>query len=79
MAKNTSITSGNHLDIFICSQLESGRYGLAREIAQARLRLPEDPKSKLQALRRMLVQGEESSIADYDYQNFLAELDEEKR
>ena len=79
MAKNTSITLGDHFDTFICSQLESGRYGSASEIVRAGLRLLEDSESKLQALRQMLVQGEESGIADYNYQNFLAELDEQKR
>ena len=79
MAKNTSITLGDHFDTFICSQLESGRYGSASEIVRAGLRLLEDSESKLQALRQMLVQGEESGIADYNYQNFLAELDEHKR
>lgn len=79
MAKNTSITLGDHFDTFICSQLEFGRYGSASEIVRAGLRLLEDSESKLQALRHMLVQGEESGIADYNYQNFLAELDEQRR
>ena len=79
MAKNTSITLGNHFDAFISSQLESGRYGSASEVVRAGLRLLQDSESKLQALRQMLVQGEESGVADYRYQDFLAELDEKKR
>lgn len=79
MAKNTSITLGDHFDTFIASQLESGRYGSTSEIVRAGLRLLEDSESKLQALRQMLVQGEESGIANYNYNDFLSELDEQKR
>ena len=79
MAKNTSITLGDHFDIFISSQLESGRYSSASEIVRAGLRLLEDSESKLQTLRQMLVHGEESGVANYNYQDFLAELDEQKR
>jgi antitoxin ParD1/3/4 len=79
MAKNTSITLGDHFDTFIFSQLESGRYGSASEIVRAGLRLLEDSESKLQALRQMLIQGEESGNADYNYKDFLSELDEQKR
>jgi antitoxin ParD1/3/4 len=79
MAKNTSITLGDHFDTFISTQLASGRYGSASEIVRAGLRLLEDSESKLQALRQMLIQGEESGIADYNYKDFLSELDEQKR
>ncbi|PUA26747.1 MAG: antitoxin [Cellvibrio sp. 79] len=79
MAKNTSITLGKHFDSFISSQLESGRYGSASEVVRAGLRLLEDSESKLQALRHMLAQGEESGIAEYDYNDFLNELDEPQK
>ena len=75
MAKNTSITLGDHFDSFISHQLEIGRYGSTSEVVRAGLRLLEESESKLQALRQMLIQGEESGIAEYNYQEFLAELD----
>ncbi len=78
MAKNTSVTLGNHFDAFISSQLETGRYGSASEIVRAGLRLLEDSESKLQTLRQMLIHGEESGVANYNYKAFLAELDEKK-
>ena len=78
MAKNTSITLGDHFETFISSQLESGRYGSASEIVRAGLRLLEDSESKLQTLRQMLILGEESGVANYNYKDFLAELDEQK-
>ena len=78
MAKNTSITLGDHFDTFISSQLESGRYGSASEVVRAGLRLLEDSESKLQTLRQMLIHGEESGVANYNCKDFLAELDEQK-
>lgn len=75
MAKNTSITLGNHFDSFISEQLDSGRYGSASEVVRAGLRLLEDSERKLQALRQLIVQGEESGVADYSFEGLIAELD----
>lgn len=75
MAKNTSISLGEHFDGFIAHQLESGRYGSASEVVRAALRLLENSESKLDALRRMLNEGEQSGLTDYSYDAFIAELD----
>ena len=75
MAKNTSISLGEHFDGFIAHQLESGRYGSASEVVRAALRLLENSESKLDALRRMLNEGEQSGLIDYSYETFIAELD----
>jgi antitoxin ParD1/3/4 len=75
MAKNTSISLGDHFDSFISHQLETGRYGSASEVVRAGLRLLEESESKLTALRRMLTEGEQSGMADYSYESFIAELD----
>jgi len=38
----------------------------------------ENSENKLEALREMLIHGEVSGITEYNYNDFLAELDEEK-
>ena len=77
MAKNTSITLGEHFDGFITRQIEGGRYGSSSEVIRAGLRMLENAESKLETLRRLLEEGEESGISDYSYKALIAELDEE--
>jgi antitoxin ParD1/3/4 len=63
MAKNTSISLGDHFEGFINRQIESGRYGSASEVIRASLRLLEEREQKLRALRQALVEGEDSGDA----------------
>jgi antitoxin ParD1/3/4 len=77
MAKNTSMTLGKHFDGFIAHQVETGRYGSASEVVRAGLRVLEDKESKLDVLRQMLTDGEESGVADYSYDSLMDELDAE--
>ncbi|ASW82768.1 MULTISPECIES: type II toxin-antitoxin system ParD family antitoxin [Vibrio] len=79
MAKNTSITLGDHFDGFISSQIQSGRYGSASEVIRSALRLLETQETKMNTLRQLLVEGEESGMADYDLNSFISELDSEER
>ena len=77
MAKNTSITLGDHFDAFISRQLQSGRYGSASEVVRAALRMLEKSETTLERLRRMLEEGEQSGYAEYSYDALIAELDDE--
>ncbi|WP_337878594.1 type II toxin-antitoxin system ParD family antitoxin [Rheinheimera sp.] len=77
MAKNTSIILGEHFEGFIASQVQSGRYGSASEVIRSALRLLENQETKLESLRQLLVEGEQSGDADYDLASFMAELDTE--
>ena len=71
------MTLGEHFDGFISHQIQSGRYGSASEVVRAGLRVLEDKESKLDVLRQMLTDGEESGIADYSYDRLMSELDAE--
>lgn len=75
--KNTSVTLGEHFEKFLAHQIETGRYGSASEAIRAGLRLLEEREAKLEALRRALIEGEQSSSADYSLQNVLDELESE--
>ena len=75
MAKNTSITLGPHFDEFISGQVKTGRYGSASEVVRAGLRLFENSETKVETLRRLLKEGEESGFADYSYESLMSELD----
>ena len=77
MAKNTSMTLGEHFDGFIAKQLESGRYSSASEVVRAGLRMLEGSETKLERLRSLLDEGEKSGFADYSYEDFIDELDSE--
>lgn len=77
MPKNTSMSLGEHFDQFIAAQLETGRYGSASEVVRAGLRLLETEEQKLETLRRLINEGRKSGTADYSYESFMAELDQE--
>lgn len=77
MAKNTSVSLGEHFDQFISAQLASGRYGSATEIVRAGLRLLENEEQKLETLRGLIAEGRASGEAEYSYESFMAELDKD--
>lgn len=76
MVKNTSIALGEHFNGFIANQIKSGRFGSASEVVRAGLRLLETNETKLKTLRAMLTEGEQSGLSYYNYETFMAELDE---
>ena len=77
MAKNTSITLGEHFDRFIAQQIAEGRYASASEVMRAALRLLEDNEQKIATLRKLLEDGENSGTAEYSYEALMNELDDE--
>lgn len=73
MARNTSISLGDHFAGFIDEQVRSGRYGSASDVVRAGLRLLEENDARLKALRQALVEGEESgSPTAFDFDAFVA-------
>ncbi|MBB3777468.1 antitoxin ParD1/3/4 [Xanthomonas arboricola] len=79
MARNTSVSLGDHFDEFIASQVESGRYSSASEVVRAGLRLLETSEGKLEMLRNALAAGERSGRAKYSYESLVAELNAEQK
>lgn len=79
MAKNTSVSLGEHFEHFVAQQIEAGRFGSASEVIRAGLRLLEDSEDRLAALRRALREGEQSGRADYSVEAFINELDRSAR
>lgn len=63
MARNTSISLGNHFADFVDGQVRSGRYGSASDVVRAGLRLLEEHETRVKALQEALIAGEDSGAA----------------
>ena len=75
MARNTSISLGDHFAQFIDRQVEGGRYGSASDVVRSGLRLLEEREAKVAALQAALIAGEESGPAqELDSPAFLTEM-----
>jgi antitoxin ParD1/3/4 len=76
MAKNTSVSLGDHFEAFVDERVKAGRYASASDAVRAGLRLLEQEETRLEALRAALIKGEESGIAeDYNIEAIQRELD----
>ncbi|AOO79523.1 type II toxin-antitoxin system ParD family antitoxin [Bosea vaviloviae] len=77
MARNTSISLGDHFARFIDTQVEEGRYGSASDVVRAGLRLLEEHEAKVRALQNALIAGEESGAPrPFDNDAFLQKMRE---
>ncbi|MDH2328861.1 type II toxin-antitoxin system ParD family antitoxin [Cereibacter sp. SYSU M97828] len=60
MARNTSVSLGDHFTTFIDAQVETGRYGSASDVVRAGLRMLQEHEARLRALEASLEDGEAS-------------------
>ncbi len=73
MAKNTSMSLGDHFTSFIHTQVQNGRYGSASDVVRAGLRLLEEHEAKVKALQDALIAGEQSGDPQpFDFDDFKA-------
>lgn len=73
MARNTSVSLGDHFAAFVDEQVASGRYGSASDVLRAGLRILESQELRLQSLQSALVEGEQSGRSEpIDVDQFLA-------
>ncbi|MGA0617678.1 type II toxin-antitoxin system ParD family antitoxin [Paracoccus sp. KR1-242] len=75
MARNTSVTIGDHFAAFINEQVQAGRYGSTSDVVRAGLRLLEEHEAKIKALEAALIEGEESGEPQpFDNEAFKARM-----
>lgn len=73
MARNTSVTIGDHFTSFISEQVTAGRYGSTSDVVRAGLRLLEEHEAKVKALEAALIEGEKSGEPQpFDFEAFKA-------
>ena len=76
----TSLSLGEHWEIFIKNEVSSGRYGSASEVVRDALRHMEEQSSKLDILRAHLAEGAaQASAGEFINQPLDEMLDEFKQ
>jgi antitoxin ParD1/3/4 len=78
----TSLSLGEHWEVFIKNEIATGRYGSASEVVRDALRHMEEHNARLAALREHLAEGEAQAhrgefVENYSLQGLLAEMDRE--
>lgn len=79
MARNTSVSLGEHFEEFVQERISWGRYKNASEVIRAGLRLLEAEEQKFYALKSAIEEGLNSGVStDFDPQQFLDKLKQER-
>lgn len=71
LARNTSVSLGDHIASLVDQQVESGRYGSVSDVGRAGQRLLEDREAQNAALRAELLKGEQCPFSPVDVEAFL--------
>ena len=79
----TSLSLGEHWEVFIKNEVSSGRYGSASEVVRDALRHFEEQKSKLDILRSHLAEGVEQAtkgeFVNQSLEEMLTEFKEDSK
>ncbi|HCS66320.1 MAG TPA: type II toxin-antitoxin system ParD family antitoxin [Cellvibrio sp.] len=78
----TSLSLGDHWEVFIKNEVSSGRYGSASEVVRDALRTLEERKQKLDVLNAHLSQGAQQAdqsqfVENFSMDNLIEELDKD--
>lgn len=74
MARNTSVTLGEHFEGFIAQQISQGRYESKSEVVRAAMRLLEERERKIALLADAIAEGEKSGYTEtLDIEAIIAE------
>jgi len=73
---STSLSLGEHWEVFIKNEIASGRYGSASEVVRDALRHMEERNNKLAVLRLHLAEGEKQAergefVKDFSMEDLL--------
>jgi antitoxin ParD1/3/4 len=80
MARNTSISLGNHFEDFVGDKVSTGRFKNASEVIRAGLRLLEEEEGKMVVLKKAIEDGFESGVAkNFNAKRHLEKLKAAKR
>ncbi|MFV8327207.1 type II toxin-antitoxin system ParD family antitoxin [Flavobacterium sp. ZS1P14] len=80
MGRNTSVSLGNYFESFVDNKVSEGRFKNASEVIRAGLRLLEEEESKIVALKKAIIEGIESGIAEnFNPKQHLESLKAKKR
>ena len=76
----TSLSLGEHWEVFIRNEVSSGRYGSASEVVRDALRSLEERKTKLEALRAHLAEGAAQAargefVENYSLSKLITDVD----
>lgn len=74
MAKTTSIALGDHFTEYARRKVASGEFGSVSEVIRDALRRVEERDARVERLRALIREGEESGPAEpFDFDRFFAE------
>ncbi len=80
MARNTSISLGDHFENFVDSKVLTGRFKNASEVVRAGLRLLEEEETKIVVLKKAIKEGIDSgTVKNFDARKHLLKLKSAKK